>query len=52
MTGVLSEDAWLSKTTIASLVDIGFTLSPTPEPGAATLIGLGLTVLLFGRRRA
>jgi len=52
LTGVLSGEAFLSDTTIQSLIDIGFTLEiPTvPEPSSALLMSLGL--LLARRRRA
>ena len=53
LTGELSGSAFLSNTTIQSLVDIGFTLETqaliVPEPSAALLAGFSL--LLLGRRR-
>jgi len=51
MTGVSSGSRFISETTKASLIDIGFTLhsQPIPEPG--TFIYLTLAIGLARRRR-
>jgi hypothetical protein len=53
MTGWLDSPTFTSRTTIASLQDLGYTvnLSPVPEPETAMLFALGLPVLMrFARR--
>jgi len=50
MTGFLSGTAYLSNTTIQSLVDLGFTVS-TPVPEPSVLAFAGLAILCGFRRR-
>jgi hypothetical protein len=52
MTGWLNEPTFTSRTTIASFVDIGYTVSAVPEPETFMMYALGLAVLLrLGARR-
>lgn len=54
MTGWLNAPTFVSKTTVASLQDLGYTvnMNAVPEPETYALFALGLPVLLrFGKRR-
>lgn len=54
MTGWLNAPTFVSKTTVASLQDLGYTvnINAVPEPETYALFALGLPVLLrFGKRR-
>lgn len=47
MTGWLNTPTFVSDTTIASLSDLGYTVSAVPLPGAVWLFSLGLSLLGF-----
>lgn len=52
MTGWLNAPTFVSRTTIASFVDIGYTVSAVPEPETFMMYALGLPILLrLGARR-
>ena len=54
MTGWLDAPTYVSRTTVASLQDLGYTvnMNAVPEPETYALFALGLPVLLrFARRR-
>lgn len=48
MTGWLNPPTFISQTTVQSFRDIGFTVAP--EPGSASLLGLGLVLAGYRRR--
>jgi len=52
MSGVLSGSAFLSNTTIQQLYDIGFNLTPIPEPSLFGLLGACTLILGIRRRRS
>jgi hypothetical protein len=54
MTGWLNTPYFISNTTIASFVDIGFQSAPVavPEPGTIALFGAGLLFVALSRRRS
>lgn len=51
-TSVQTGSSWLSETSRANLIDIGFTVHPMPEPGTTALLGASLLLLAFQRRRS
>ena len=50
MTGWYNRTAFVSRTTIASFQDIGYTIAQVPAPATMTLLGLGLVGIGAGRR--
>ena len=51
MTGWLNPNAFISRMTVASFVDIGFVAAPVPEPATYALFGLGALVVAARTRR-
>jgi hypothetical protein len=51
MTGWLNSPYYISNTTIASFVDIGYQAAPVPEPGTMALFGAGIVLIALTRRR-
>ena len=51
MTGWYNRSAFVSRTTIASFQDIGYTVAQVPAPATMTLLGLGLVGIGAGRRK-
>jgi len=54
MTGWLNSPYFISNTSVASFVDIGYQSAPVsvPEPGTVTLIGAGIISIAICRRRS
>lgn len=51
MTGWLNPNSFISQTTVASFVDIGFVATPVPEPATYALFGLGALLVAARARR-